>query len=101
MTDPVTFDRRATDKGLLCTFALRLSQFWDWIDKRMIDRHVVALAILVGTIQILGWAMRYAETSARPGLEVAAIIGAVVAPYMALQGAAIAFYFSARRQTNG
>ena len=88
--------RRATDHGALCTIALRASQFWDWIDKRAIDKHVVALAVLVGTIKITDWAMTYASASTRPGLEVAAIIAAVVGPYMALQAAAIAFYFKSR-----
>ena len=89
--------RRATDKGMLCMIALRASQFWDWIDKRSIDKHVVSLGIMVGTIITTSWGMRFAETSTRPGLEVAAIIAAVLAPYMALQGAAIGFYFTQRK----
>jgi len=47
-------------------------------------------------VQIVNWAMRFAEHGDRPGLEIAAIIGAVVAPYMALQGAALKWYFDAR-----
>lgn len=89
--------RRATDNGWLCMVAMRASQFWDWIDKRSIDKHAVSLGIMVGTIIITSWGMRYAETSTRPGLEVAAIIAAVLAPYMALQGAAIGFYFTQRK----
>lgn len=88
--------RRAEDRGVLCWIAMRFSQGWDWIDKRDIDKHAVSLAILYGTIVVTRWAMTYAEHGDRPGLEVAAIIGAVVAPYMALQAAAIAWYFKAR-----
>ena len=88
--------RRATDGGILCRLALRAAQFWDFIDKRDIDKHAVAAAIMFGTYTITQWAMRFAELGDRPGLEIAAIIGAVVAPYMALQAAAIKWYFDAR-----
>lgn len=91
-----TEQRRATDRGWLCWLALRLSEAWDWIDKRDIDKHAVSIVILLGTWEITRWAMRFAEHGNRPGLEVAVIIGAVGAPYMALQAAAIAFYFRAR-----
>ena len=88
--------RRAVDGGWLCWVALRFSEAWDWIDKRDIDKHVVSLIILIGTAKLTAWAMHYATYADRPGIEVAAIIGAVTAPYMALQAAAIAFYFKAR-----
>ena len=89
--------RRTTDKGWLCWVALRASEGWDWIDKRDIDKHFVSLAILSGTVFITHWAMEFAYWSSRPGLEVAAIIAAVLAPYMALQAAAVSFYFRARQ----
>jgi len=89
--------RRSEDKGWLCWVAGRASECWDWIDKRDIDKHAVSLAILSGTVFITHWAMQYAENGNRPGIEVAAIIAAVSAPYMALQAAAIAFYFRARQ----
>lgn len=81
--------RRAEDRGLI-------TRFYDWIDERQVDKHFVSLAILAGTVRVTEWAMGYASGSARPGLEVAAIIAAVTAPYMALQAAAIGFYFKAR-----
>lgn len=75
----------------------RLGRLWDWIDKRDIDKHIVTICILWGTKILTDWAMVFAATnSARPGLEVAAIIAAVTGPYMALQAAAIAFYFKSR-----
>lgn len=77
--------------------AEHLKRFWDWVDARQIDKHVVSAAVLWGTIRVTEWAMTYASASnGRPGLEVAAIIGAVTAPYMVLQGAAIKFYFGSR-----
>lgn len=89
--------RRASDKGWLCWVALRAAQFWDFIDKRDIDKHAISMAILYGTVKITTWAMHFAEDGNRPGIEVAAIIGAVAAPYMALQAAAIKWYFDARQ----
>lgn len=84
-------------RALTCWAAQRASEFWDWVDKRDLDKHAVSLLILFGTVKITVWAMHFAEHGDRPGLEVAAIIGAVVAPYMALQAAAVAFYFKARQ----
>jgi hypothetical protein len=81
--------RRNEDKGWL----VRVS---DWIDQRDIDKHFVSLLILGGTVHVTLWAMHYAENGNRPGLEVAAIIAAVSAPYMALQAAALKFYFASR-----
>lgn len=89
--------RRSSDVGWLCVLAARCSQAWDWIDKRQIDKHAVSLAILYGTIRVTAWAMDFAVTHGeKSGVEAAAIIAAVSAPYMALQAAAIGFYFRAR-----
>jgi len=96
----IEYGRRTGDREgwrrVTCWLALRASEAWDWIDKRDIDKHTVSLAILYGTAVVTRWAMHFAEHGDRPGLEVAAIIGAVLAPYMALQAAAIAWYFKAR-----
>lgn len=73
-----------------------LTRVWDWIDKRDIDKHIVSVAILYGTVQQVAWAMAFAAASPRPGLEVAAIIAAVTTPYAALQAAALKFYFESR-----
>lgn len=88
--------RRKSDEGALCWIAHRASEGWDWIDKRDIDKHIVSLTILYGSVLVLDWAMKFAEHGNRPGLEIAAIIAAVTAPYMALQTAAIKFYFDSR-----
>lgn len=74
-----------------------LARFWDWIDKRDIEKHAVSICILYGTKMLTEWAMAYASGHAdKPGLEVAAIISAVTGPYMVLQGAVIKFYFESR-----
>lgn len=82
--------RRSEDKGVV-------TRAWDWIDDRNIDKHVVSLAILYGTIKVTEWAMKYASAETdKSGAEVAMVIAAVAAPYMALQAAALKFYFEAR-----
>ena len=95
--DAPTQRRRRTDDGILCWLALRASQAWDFIDKRDIDKHALSVAIFYGTVQVTAWAMQYAgQSGTRNGVEVAAVIAAVLTPYMALQAAAISFYFRAR-----
>lgn len=84
--------RRSTDKWVGW-----ISKFFDWVDNRDVDKHLVSLLILWGTVELTRWAQRFAEHGDRPGLEVAAIIAAVMAPYMGLQAAALAFYFRARQ----
>lgn len=89
--------RRASDRGPLCWLALRAGQFWDFVDARDIDKHAVSVAVMAGTMKITSWAMLYADhADGKPGLEVAAILGAVLAPWMALQAAAVKWYFDAR-----
>ena len=90
--------RRQTDGGWLCWLALRLSEMWDFIDKRDIDKHAVSLCVLWGTVKVTEWAFIFAEHHMdKSGVELAAVIVAVTGPYAALQAAAIAFYFKARQ----
>lgn len=92
--------RRREDKGWVAIVGAHASQLWDWIDKRQIDAYVVSVIILYGTVEIMRWAMLYADAHhVKSGLEIAAIIAAVVMPYTALQGAAIKFLFEARKGT--
>jgi hypothetical protein len=68
--------------------------YWQWVDDHDIDKHVLSMFVFYGTIKMTDWAMMYAAlSSTKTGMEVAAIIAAVTAPYMALQAAAIKFYF--------
>jgi len=89
--------QRASDRGVLCQIALRASQLWDFIDQRQIDAHFLTLFIGWGTYRIMAWSMHFADASTRPGMEVAAILAAVLTPWAAVQGAAVKFYFDARR----
>lgn len=82
--------RRSEDDGWL-------TRFYDWIDDRQIDKHAVSLGVFYGTVVVTRWSMAYAEAHAdKAGIEVAAVIAAVLVPYTALQAAAISFYFKAR-----
>lgn len=74
-----------------------LTRLWDWVDRRDADKHAVSIVILSGTYVLTQWAMRFAEAnSSKSGTEIAAIIAAVTAPYLAVQAAAIKFYFESR-----
>lgn len=77
-----------------------ITRWWDFIDKRDIDKHTISVCIMYGTIKVTEWAMLFASMHPdKPGLEIAAIIAAVTTPYMALQAAAIKFYFDSRGST--
>ncbi len=76
------------------------SRLWDWIDQRQIDKHALSLGIFWGTMKLTEWAMAFASANSnRAGIEVAAVIAAVTAPYMALQAAAIKYYFESRSRS--
>lgn len=88
---------RSGDGGFLCRIALRASQLWDFIDARDIDKHAVSITVLIGTVKVTQWAFTFAELHMdKSGVELAAVIAAVIGPYSLLQGAAIKWYFEAR-----
>ena len=90
--------RRRTDSALGQVIDYCVSA-WDFIDRRDIDKHAVSLAVLWGTWTLTVWAMEYSATfftTTKSGIEVAAVIAAVTAPYLALQAAAIKWYFESR-----
>lgn len=93
--------RRAVDKAgfaaISCWTAARLSEFWDFIDKRQIDVHLVCWAFLALTGYVVFWAMEYVwQHPDKPGLEVAAIVGAVTLPLTWIMPKIIEQYFKAR-----
>lgn len=91
--------RRAADRGVLCWIAHRFSQLWDFIDKRDIDKHFVAVVLIWKTLEITQWAFHFAEkVSTQPGMEVAAIIVAILGPWSLLIGAVVKWYFNARTE---
>lgn len=74
-----------------------ITKFLDFLDHRDVDKHLVSAIILLGTYSLTKWAMHFADVnSAKSGVEIAAIIAAVTAPYLGLQAAAIKYYFESR-----
>jgi hypothetical protein len=101
--------RRATDRGMLCWIALRISQAWDFIDDRQVIRRAAFLWMLYLTGVLLHWSIDYAWHSKQEGTHIAAVIAAVWTPWTLLQGAIFKFYDQAQevrgrlkleRQTN-
>ena len=85
--------REAIVKAVLGMF----SYVWDWIESRNVDKHAVTMFTLYYMVYLIMWAERFAAAnSSKSGLEVAAIIAAVHAPYMALQTFGLRFYFNDR-----
>ena len=73
-----------------------LERLWDFIDKRQIDKHIVSILIMYGTVQITKWSMVFAVL--HPDSNGVIVIASVDVPYMALQAAALKSYFDARSQ---
>ena len=70
--------------------------FWLWIDEKRVIRRAVLFLMLYWTGTTLAWSIHFAETSLRPGVDVAAILAAIWGPMGLLQGAVFAFYSKAR-----
>jgi len=69
---------------------------FDFADHRDIDKHAVCVVTLYWTYKLTTWGMHFAEVHQGQGSDAAVLIAAVLAPFMALQGAVIRFYFSSR-----
>ena len=72
------------------------SLFWDFVDERDIDKHFMAWSVFGVSVHLMVWSAHFAITSQRPGLDIAAILGAVWAPWNIVQAAVVAWYFRAR-----
>lgn len=89
MTDDL---RRETDKSLW-------ARFWEWIDKRRVDMHVVLAVSLWLTIDVVQWSMDFADM--HPEMEadkMYKVIAAVLGPWAFLQGAMFKFYADSRKE---
>lgn len=76
--------------------AAALSAFWDWVDKRDIDKHLMSWAVFTVTVFLVIWSCHFAMHSPRPGMDVAAILGAVWGPWNLVQGVVVGWYFRTR-----
>ena len=62
-----------------------MGSFWDFVDNRFIIRRITLGVMLSLGVATVYWAMDFAQTSDRPGADVALIIAAVLTPVAALQ----------------
>lgn len=84
--DPRNWKKRASDGGFLCRFARVLSLGWDWIDRRDVDKHVMAWAVFIftiaGTWYLIDWTLDYAYTHPeKSGVELGLIVAAYMVPW--------------------
>lgn len=70
--------------------------FWDWLDNRGVIRRVILGVAMWMTWEVTHWAMAFAAVSARPGIDLAAVIAAVSAPATALSGYVFKAYLDSR-----
>lgn len=90
--------RRGSDQGFWCSLVLRMTQLWDFIDKRQIDVHVMSWSVFGLGVYVVFWTMEYAWAHPeKPGLELAAICAAILAPVTPMVAKVIDWYFRARQ----
>jgi hypothetical protein len=71
-----------------------LTDFWDWVDERMVVRRLMTIGTFLMTMWAIKWAMEFALSSPRPGADIAMIIGAVMVPVNSLLGYMFSVYTS-------
>lgn len=81
----------------LCWVAQRLTELWDFIDKRDIDKHAFTWLVGACAWDVTRWGMKFAEAHPEmSGAELAAVMIAVGGPVALFAGAVTSWYF--RRQ---
>lgn len=70
----------------------------DWIENRQLIRRLAFVWVAAMTTYALLWSTGFASGSPRPGMEVAAILGAVWGPLTLLQGYVFNAYNFARAE---
>lgn len=73
-----------------------LTRVWDFIDGRGVVRRAVLGVAIWMTWRVSVWEMGFAETSPRPGIDIAAIIAAVTAPVTLFAGSVFKGYLESR-----
>jgi len=90
---------RASDKGWLAIGVRGFAMVWDFIDEKDIDKHCLSWATFGVTIWIIRWATTFvAAHPTMSGIEIAAIIGAVMLPWTPMQAAVINWYFKRQNE---
>jgi hypothetical protein len=98
MTDPQPFQaRRAEDKGFWCIVAHRMSEAWDFIDNRDIEKYVLIVWVFAFTTLLSYHLILFADRHMdKSGIELAAVIGAITLPWSWVAKAAVEWFFKAR-----
>lgn len=89
MAEEAAQRRRVADRGWL-------ARAWQFVDDSQLDAHVLTVFLGWGTYKVTAWAFAYTAAHA-PSSDVALVLGAVLGPWSLLQGAAVKFYFDARK----
>ena len=82
-----------------------ITRAFEWVETRLdeggwVRRSYLVIATLM-TWNFVIWAQHFAMESARPGADVAMIIGAIGVPLSAVTGFAFSSYLDSRRTTPG
>jgi TRAP-type C4-dicarboxylate transport system permease small subunit len=70
--------------------------FWGWLDNRYIIRRVVLGITIWMTYISYTWSASFASSCDKPGLDIAAIIAAVLTPITALQAFIFKLYLDSK-----
>lgn len=85
--------RRETDKGAIAVTKVASRTLWGWVERHHIDALAVLIITLWITVKVVDWAMDFADSHYDvDGMQIAAIIGAVLTPWGLSQSAMFAFY---------
>lgn len=91
--------RRQADRGFSVWWAVHhviqavSATLWNFIDNRAVIRRVAFVWVLWMTSIVIYWAMDFADDHPdMDGLKMAAILGAVLTPWSAMQAAIFKFY---------
>lgn len=69
-----------------------------FVNENKVIRRASLAVMLTMTVLIFKWATIFASESQKPGIEIAAIIAAILAPLSTLQGFVFKFYNDSRSQ---
>lgn len=81
------------------SFRRNLESVLDFIDERFIIHRFMSLAGLYLTYHSYMWAVGFATTTQRPGIEIAAIIAAITGPISLLQANMFKTYSNHRTES--
>lgn len=77
----------------MCETARIAGLFWDFTEKRKIGQHLMAWCVFCMTVYITFWLLEYIwQHAEKPGLDLGAIVTALMIPWSTIQGFVIKWY---------